>query len=216
MCGIAGIVASDGVPPELPAQMAATIEHRGPDDQGIWSDPSVGIALVHRRLSIVDLSPQGHQPMASADGRWVIVYNGEVYNHAALRAELGGKGRRARRSAGADTATPRRCFRPSASGGSRLRWIAWSACSPSLFGTVASACCALRAIASGRSRSIMAGRDGTSSSARNSRLFGFIREFDAEIDRTALQAYAATRPTFRRLCRSTSASTSCSRVASSP
>jgi len=88
MCGIAGIISSDAVPPELPAQMAATIVHRGPDDHGIWSDTSVGLALVHRRLSIVDLSPQGHQPMASADGRWVIVYNGEVYNHAALRAEL--------------------------------------------------------------------------------------------------------------------------------
>ena len=88
MCGIAGIIASDGVPPDLPAQMAAPIVHRGPDDQGIWSDPSAGIALVHRRLSIVDLSPQGHQPMVSADGRWVIAYNGEIYNHAALRAEL--------------------------------------------------------------------------------------------------------------------------------
>ena len=88
MCGFAGIIASDVIPPDLPAQMAAPIAHRGPDDQGIWSDPSVPIALVHRRLSIVDLSPQGHQPMVSADGRWVIAYNGEVYNHAAIRAEL--------------------------------------------------------------------------------------------------------------------------------
>lgn len=92
MCGIAGIIAADGVPPELPEAMAATIRHRGPDDQGIWCDPSVGLALAHRRLSIVDLSPHGHQPMTSADGRWVIVYNGEAYNHRDLRAELDGSG----------------------------------------------------------------------------------------------------------------------------
>jgi asparagine synthase (glutamine-hydrolysing) len=92
MCGIAGIIASEEVPSELPAQMGSAILHRGPDDHGIWTDPAAGIALVHRRLSIVDLSPQGHQPMVSADGRWVIVYNGEVYNHAALRAELDASG----------------------------------------------------------------------------------------------------------------------------
>src|SRR5690349_18406555 len=93
MCGIAGIIAADGVPPEIPGAMAATIVHRGPDDEGIWCDASVGVALVHRRLSVVDLSPHGHQPMASADGRWVIVYNGEAYNHGALRAELDESGR---------------------------------------------------------------------------------------------------------------------------
>ena len=92
MCGIAGIIASQGVPSELPERMASTIRHRGPDDQGIWTDSAVGIALVHRRLSVVDLSPQGRQPMISADGRWVITYNGEIYNHAALRAELDATG----------------------------------------------------------------------------------------------------------------------------
>ena len=92
MCGIAGIIASDTVPPDLPSRMASTIVHRGPDDHGIWSDPEARVALVHRRLSIVDLSPHGHQPMISADGRWVIIYNGEIYNHAALRADLDASG----------------------------------------------------------------------------------------------------------------------------
>jgi len=93
MCGIAGIISSDVVPPDLPAKMASTITHRGPDDDGIWSDSSAGLALVHRRLSVVDLSPHGHQPMVSADGRWVISYNGEVYKHSKLRSELEESGR---------------------------------------------------------------------------------------------------------------------------
>ena len=70
--------------------MCAALRHRGPDDSGVWLDPSCGIALAHRRLSILDLSPEGHQPMISASGRYVMVYNGEVYNHGALRRELNG------------------------------------------------------------------------------------------------------------------------------
>jgi asparagine synthase (glutamine-hydrolysing) len=73
--------------------MNAALRHRGPDDSGIWSDPAAGVAFGHRRLSIVDLSPQGHQPMLSADGRWVMTFNGEIYNHAELRAELEGEKR---------------------------------------------------------------------------------------------------------------------------
>jgi asparagine synthase (glutamine-hydrolysing) len=68
--------------------MASAIEHRGPDDHGVWWDAEVGVALAHRRLSILDLSPLGHQPMHSADGRYVIVYNGEILQFQELRAEL--------------------------------------------------------------------------------------------------------------------------------
>lgn len=68
--------------------MIAPLSHRGPDDQGTWVDEERGVALGHRRLSILDLSPQGHQPMASASGRYVIAFNGEIYNFGQLRDEL--------------------------------------------------------------------------------------------------------------------------------
>jgi asparagine synthase (glutamine-hydrolysing) len=88
MCGIAGIVGAGSQNPALLAEMGRSIEHRGPDDQGIFADPDAGIALVHRRLAILDLSAAGHQPMESSDGRFVICYNGEIYNHLDLRREL--------------------------------------------------------------------------------------------------------------------------------
>jgi len=88
MCGIAGILTVGSVEASVLRRMIAPIAHRGPDDQGIWADPRAGIGLGHRRLSIVDLSPLGHQPMASADDRWMLSYNGEIYNHATLRTEL--------------------------------------------------------------------------------------------------------------------------------
>src|SRR5688500_12460470 len=89
MCGIAGLLAGSGAPdPELLRRMAGAIVHRGPDDEGIWTDPGAGIGFGHRRLAILDLSPLGHQPMASQSERYAISYNGEIYNHLALRAEL--------------------------------------------------------------------------------------------------------------------------------
>jgi asparagine synthase (glutamine-hydrolysing) len=74
--------------------MAGSMVHRGPDDEGVWVDAEAGIALGHRRLSIVDLSPEGHQPMRSHCGRHVISFNGEVYNHKDLRRKLEALGRR--------------------------------------------------------------------------------------------------------------------------
>jgi len=92
MCGITGFLRSATAAPWLAEKMTATvlaqacaIAHRGPDDEGSWVDAQCGIALGHRRLSIVDLSPAGHQPMSSHDGRYVIVLNGEIYNYRELR-----------------------------------------------------------------------------------------------------------------------------------
>jgi asparagine synthase (glutamine-hydrolysing) len=73
-------------------RMIDPIAHRGPDDEGVWIDEEKRVGFGHRRLSIVDLSPLGHQPMESADGRYVLCYNGEIYNHAALRKELDAAG----------------------------------------------------------------------------------------------------------------------------
>jgi len=92
MCGIAGIVGEASRDSALLARMGASIAHRGPDDQGVWIDIESGVALVNRRLAIIDLSPHGHQPMHSADGRYVLTFNGEIYNHGDLRAELEGRG----------------------------------------------------------------------------------------------------------------------------
>lgn len=92
MCGIAGWIRRAGVDREealgIGEQMSGQLHHRGPDDAGIWYDSEAGVVLVHRRLSILDLSPAGHQPMVSASGRYVLVFNGEIYNHSVLREEL--------------------------------------------------------------------------------------------------------------------------------
>lgn len=89
MCGIVGYLSRSAEATEpLAMAMAARIAHRGPDGAGAWADTAAGVALAHRRLAILDLSPAGHQPMASADGRLVLVYNGEIYNHRELRAQI--------------------------------------------------------------------------------------------------------------------------------
>lgn len=91
MCGLAGyLFGSDrvGDPRRVLAAMTDAIAHRGPDSQGHWLDAEAGIALGHRRLAVVDLSPAGAQPMQSVSGRYVIVFNGEIYNHLDLRVEM--------------------------------------------------------------------------------------------------------------------------------
>ena len=92
MCGVTGFLTAQTVSFEgleaIASNMANTIAHRGPDDSGAWADAQAGIVLGHRRLSIIDLSPAGHQPMASRSGRFVIAFNGEIYNHQDLRLEM--------------------------------------------------------------------------------------------------------------------------------
>lgn len=93
MCGITGFIDSSSSWSEERLQqdvskMIATIRHRGPDDAGCWTDEKAGVALGFRRLAIIDLSADGHQPMTSTSGRYVIVFNGEIYNFDALREEI--------------------------------------------------------------------------------------------------------------------------------
>jgi asparagine synthase (glutamine-hydrolysing) len=87
MCGIAGFLSAE-VDGQIALAMANELIHRGPDDSGVWCNETSGVALAHRRLSILDTSPEGRQPMVSASGRYVIAFNGEIYNHLALRGEL--------------------------------------------------------------------------------------------------------------------------------
>ncbi|HUN47214.1 MAG TPA: asparagine synthetase B, partial [Stellaceae bacterium] len=98
MCGIVGFWDPRGSAGaealgDLVRAMAGAIAHRGPDGDGVWVDPATGIALGHRRLAIIDLSPSAAQPMASGNGRWLVTYNGEIYNHADIRRELEAEGR---------------------------------------------------------------------------------------------------------------------------
>ncbi|MGC2826082.1 MAG: asparagine synthetase B, partial [Pseudolabrys sp.] len=91
MCGITGLIdyrltVNSGQLETRAKAMADAIAYRGPDGWGVWSDAQAGVALAHRRLAIIDLTPTGDQPMISADGRWVISYNGEVYNAATIAA----------------------------------------------------------------------------------------------------------------------------------
>lgn len=92
MCGIAGIYSPESRPDErlerIVRRMTQTIAHRGPDHEGVWESRGEGISLGYRRLAILDLSPDGHQPMHTDDGRFTIVFNGEIYNFVELREEL--------------------------------------------------------------------------------------------------------------------------------
>ena len=105
MCGIAGFLSPAGLDGQFATtiveRMATALQHRGPDDAGVWIDADAGIVFGHQRLSILDLSPRGHQPMRSGDGRYVTTFNGEIYNFRALRAELEGVGHKFR--GGSDT-----------------------------------------------------------------------------------------------------------------
>lgn len=87
MCGIAGFLGAE-VNSNIALAMVNELIQRGPDDSGVWINETSKVALAHRRLSIVDLSPEGHQPMSSESGRFVLVFNGEIYNHLSLRLEL--------------------------------------------------------------------------------------------------------------------------------
>jgi asparagine synthase (glutamine-hydrolysing) len=92
MCGLTGFWQRTNFSVEaaqvIAEKMAERIAHRGPDDMGVWVDEAAGVALAQRRLSILDLSPAGHQPMVSASNRYVIAFNGEIYNHLELRGLL--------------------------------------------------------------------------------------------------------------------------------
>jgi asparagine synthase (glutamine-hydrolysing) len=98
MCGLTGFWVSGSAAPRAQLEhtakrMADAIAQRGPDGAGAWADPSVGLALGHRRLAVVDVSAAGHQPMHSVSGRYVIAFNGEIYNHLELRSRLDAEGK---------------------------------------------------------------------------------------------------------------------------
>ena len=97
MCGIAGIIAFE--PEKYLQPMLESIEHRGRDDQGVWTSDPIDdygrrVCLGHRRLAIIDPGPAGHQPMLSSDGRYVLTFNGEIYNYRELRRQLQSLGHR--------------------------------------------------------------------------------------------------------------------------
>lgn len=110
MCGFAGFLGEGNGRLDCSAERVATamndaIRHRGPDDFGVWADSDAPFVVGHRRLSIVDLSQAGHQPMASPSGRYLIAYNGEIYNHAELREQLAALGSSAQWRGHSDTET---------------------------------------------------------------------------------------------------------------
>ncbi|MBT4732187.1 asparagine synthetase B, partial [Candidatus Woesearchaeota archaeon] len=112
MCGIFGVLSSN-LPNNVNSlvnNVLSTLHHRGPDDRGTWSDLSAGVVLGHTRLSILDLTAAGHQPMVSLSGRYIIVFNGEIYNHQSLRKELQKIKNEFIWKGGSDTETLLACF----------------------------------------------------------------------------------------------------------
>ena len=110
MCGLVGFIGGSGIRSQaalaaLAGRMNGLLRHRGPDDEGVWVDAHSGVALGHRRLSIIDLSSHGAQPMSSHSGRYLLVYNGEIYNHMELRKELESTGCAIPWRGGSDTET---------------------------------------------------------------------------------------------------------------
>ena len=203
MCGIAGILSAGRPEPALLARMAAAIAHRGPDDQGIWIDAEAGVGLAHRRLSIVDLSPHGHQPMHSADGRYVITFNGEIYNHArpARRARGGGAGARRRLARPFRHRDPARGDRPPGASRRRLQQGGRDV-RLRLVGPQGARRCTWPATASARSRSIMAGPARDFVFGSELKALRLHPRFD-NADRPPRAAACSRRgPMFRRRCRS--------------
>ena len=151
MCGVAGtLVTGSRAGSDLVGivrAMTDTLAHRGPDGEDTWTDVDNGIVLGHRRLAIVDLGPTGSQPMTSSSGRWVITYNGEIYNHPQLRRQLSDLG-----TAFGGRATPRRCSHASTTGASTRPCCASTECSRSQRGIASSTGSCWCATGSARSR----------------------------------------------------------------
>ena len=114
MCGIAGFIDLNGFSllqaQNIGKSMGKAIQHRGPDDSGLWIEKDYGVVLVHQRLAILDLTQFGHQPMLSGSGRYVICFNGEIYNHKQLRSELDLNGEAPNWRGHSDTETILACF----------------------------------------------------------------------------------------------------------
>ena len=92
MCGIVGLASREPVEPSRIERLRDSMTHRGPDDAGAWLSSDRRVALGHRRLAIIDLSPGGHQPMSDPTGTVRVIFNGEIYNYQELRRELEGQG----------------------------------------------------------------------------------------------------------------------------
>src|SRR5437868_2885807 len=92
MCGIAGVVSAAPIELRTVERMRDRLAHRGPDHAGLWRSNDGQVCLGHRRLAVIDLDARANQPMVSHDGRFAITFNGEIYNHHALRRELAALG----------------------------------------------------------------------------------------------------------------------------